>query len=138
MAKIPRFILVMSLSPRGDDGGFTRAGLRFTRKWRLLAVGGTCSRDKDGHVQGGVIDTAVYYTLLGEANRDDRPMLALKPATDEEAALYAKELAEGPKDKDAEIADLKTKNADLEARMMRLELAAQGGKATAKSEQPKG
>lgn len=109
----PQFVLVMSVSPY-NGGNFGRAGLRFSREWRPLEVAETADLEK------GVIDYAILARLKAES------FLAVKPATPEEVAQLAKDRAEGAKDKDTELADLRSKNADLEARLMRLELAAAG------------
>jgi BMFP domain-containing protein YqiC len=113
----PQFVLVMSVSPY-NDGNFGRAGLRFTRAWRPLEVARTADLEK------GVIDYAILDRLQAES------FLAVKPATPEEVAQLAQDRAEGAKDKDSELAELRGKNAQLEARLMRLEVAKSGPDAT--------
>lgn len=113
----PKFVLVMSVSPH-NNGNFGRAGLRFSREWRPLEVAEVADLEK------GIIDEAVLARLQAES------FLAVKPATAEEVARLAEARAAGAQDKDSELAELRAKNADLEARLMRLELAASGGKPT--------
>jgi hypothetical protein len=74
-------------------------------------------------IEKGIIDAAILKVLEAE-----KQMLAVKPATAEEAALLQKRQAEhAGKDKDTIIAELVAKNADLEARLMKLELAGDKG-----------
>lgn len=120
-----KFILVMSVNPH-RDGGFSRAGLRFSREWRALELSG--KNDLDRPIP--VIDTATFDRIKAET------FLAWKPATEAELTALERARAEAPGDKDAQIASLAQKNADLEARLMKLELAAQGGGKGAKGEQP--
>jgi hypothetical protein len=108
----PRFVLVKSVSPH-NGGNFRRAGLRFTRDWRPLEVAAKLDLDK------GVIDDEVLKVLHAET------FLAVKPATADEVARLADARLDASRDKDSELAELRTKNAELEARLMRLEV---GGK----------
>jgi hypothetical protein len=108
----PRFVLVKSVSPH-NSGNFRRAGLRFTRDWRPLEVAAKPDLDK------GVIDEKILQVLQAET------FLAVKPATAEEVARLADARLDASRDKDSELAELRTKNAELEARLMRLEV---GGK----------
>jgi hypothetical protein len=110
----PRFVLVKSVSPH-NGGNFRRAGLRFTRDWRPLEVTATADLEK------GVIDDKILAVLQAET------FLAVKPATTDEVARLADARLDASRDKDSELAELRTKNAELEARLMRLEV---GGKAT--------
>jgi hypothetical protein len=105
----PQFVLVKTTSPRGIFG---RAGLRFTREWRPLRVADVA--DLEAHV----IDAAILARLEAE-----REMLAVKPATEAELAELAQAQAAGPRDPATELAEIKARNADLEGRLMRLELA---------------
>jgi hypothetical protein len=107
-----RFVLVKSVSPH-NNGNFRRAGLRFTRDWRPLEVAAQPDLEK------GVIDDKVLQVLQAET------FLAVKPATAEEVARLADARLDASRDKDSELAGLRTKNAELEARLMRLEV---GGK----------
>jgi len=109
----PRFVLVKSVSPH-NQGNFGRAGLRFTREWRPLEVAAVHALEK------GVIDEAILARLVAETE-----MLAVKPATPEEVARFAETSAAGPQDKGAELAAERTKNAELEARLMRIEVGIQ-------------
>jgi hypothetical protein len=104
-----RFLLVKSVSPH-NGGNFRRAGLRFTRDWRPLEVAAKADLDK------GVIDDKALKVLQDEA------FLAVKPATAEEVARLADARLDASRDKDSELAELRTKNAELEARLMRLEV----------------
>jgi len=106
------FVLVKSVSPH-NGGNFRRAGLRFTRDWRPLEVAAKPDVDK------GVIDGKILEILQAET------FLAVKPATAEEVARLADARLDASRDKDGELADLRGKNAELEARLMRLEV---GGK----------
>jgi len=106
------FVLVKSVSPH-NGGNFRRAGLRFTRDWRPLEVAAKPDLDK------GVIDEKILQALQVET------FLAVKPATAEEVARLADARLDASRDKDSELAELRTKNAELEARLMRLEV---GGK----------
>ena len=106
------FVLVKSVSPH-NGGNFRRAGLRFTRDWRPLEVAAKPDLDK------GVIDEKILQILQTET------FLAVKPATAEEVARLADARLDASRDKDSELAELRTKNAELEARLMRLEV---GGK----------
>lgn len=109
------YVMVRSCSPRGQ---FRRAGIVFQTDWRVLELGEKLDIEK------GIIDAATLKILEAE-----KQMLAVKPATPEEAAAFQKTQSEhAGKDKDAIIADLVSKNAELEARLMKLELAAGGGK----------
>jgi hypothetical protein len=109
-----KYVMVRSCSPRGS---FRRAGLVFTSEWRVLEVSTRAQLDK------GIIDEATLKALEAE-----KQMLAVKPATEAEVEAFQKLQAESTgKDKDALIAELVQKNAELEARLMKLELAA-GGK----------
>jgi hypothetical protein len=113
--KLPPFVFVKTTSPRGQFG---RAGLRFTRDWRPLKI------DAKADLEAGVIDAEIYARLEAE-----KEMLAVRPATaDEIRELTATpELtATAPKDKDEVIAALQKKNAELEGRLMKLELAVGG------------
>jgi hypothetical protein len=121
----PQFVLVMSVSPY-NNGNFGRAGLRFSREWRPLEVADKADLEK------GIIDKEILARLKAEA------FLALKPATADEVAQLAAARADGAKDKDSELAELRAKNADLEARLMRLELAAGAGKAADTATDTKG
>lgn len=107
----PRFVLVKSTSPY-NRGDFGRAGLRFTRDWRPLEVGTVANLEK------GVIDAEVLKRLESES------FLAVKPATAEEVAKFSEAMVEASKDPSAALADLAARNAELEARLMRLELGA--------------
>lgn len=113
----PQFVLVMSVSPH-NNGNFGRAGLRFSREWRPLEVAEVADLER------GIIDAAILARLKAES------FLAVKPATAEEVAQLAEARADANKDKDGELAELRAKNAELEARLMRLELAAGAGKST--------
>jgi hypothetical protein len=108
----PRFVLVKSVSPH-NNGNFRRAGLRFSRDWRPLEVAAKPDLEK------GIIDDEVLKVLQAEA------FLAVKPATAEEIARLADVRLDASRDKDSELTELRTKNAELEARLMRLEV---GGK----------
>lgn len=106
-----QYVMVRSCSPRGQ---FRRAGLVFQPEWRILELG------EKTDIEKGIIDFATLKVLEAE-----KQMLAVKPATLAEAEAFAKQQAEhAGKDKDAIIAELIEKNADLESRLMRLELAA--------------
>src|SRR5215510_10262994 len=106
------FVLVKSVSPH-NGGNFRRAGLRFTRDWRPLEVAAKPDLDK------GVIDEKILQVLQNET------FLAVKPATAEEVSRLADARLDASRDKDSELAELRGKNAELEARLMRLEV---GGK----------
>lgn len=125
--KAPQFVLVMSVNPH-REGGFNRAGLRFSRAWRELELGDADDLEK------GVIGPSTLTRLKAE------PFLAIRPATADEVAQLAADRAAAPADKDAELSALRAKNADLEARLLRLELAAtgggKGGKGDAAKDQP--
>jgi hypothetical protein len=113
-AQTPKVVLVKSTSPRG---GFRRAGLQFTAEWRPLQVSTKADLEK------GIIDTSILAVLEKET------MLAVKPASPDDVERYLEALQEtAGKDPAEEIAALKKKNAELEARLMKLEL---GGKADA-------
>src|SRR5215475_8379740 len=109
-----RFVLVKSVSPH-NGGNFRRAGLRFTRDWRPLEVAAQPDLEK------GVIDDKVLQVLQAET------FLAVKPATAEEVARLADARLDASRDKDSELAGLRTKNAELEARLMRLEVGGKPG-----------
>jgi hypothetical protein len=115
------FVLVKSVSPH-NGGNFRRAGLRFTRDWRPLEVAAKSDLDK------GVIDEKILQVLQTET------FLAVKPATAEEVAHLADARLDASRDKDSELAELRTKNAELEARLMRLEVGGKPGADTAELE----
>jgi hypothetical protein len=129
----PQFLLAMSVNPH-RNGGFSRAGLRFSRAWRALQLGDADDLAKDPPVIGP--ETAARIKA--------EKFLAVRAASPDEVASILADQAKAPADKDAELADLRAKNADLEARLLRLELVAAGGKGDAKGggkakdEQPKG
>lgn len=105
----PKLVLVKSTSPRGS---FRRAGLTFTSEWRPLEVGTVVDLEK------GRIDTRILGVLEREA------MLAVKPAAEVDVERYLEALREtAGKDPVEENAALRKQNADLEGRLMRLELA---------------
>lgn len=113
------FVMVRSCSPREQ---FRRAGFVFTKEWRVLELGEKVDIEK------GVVDAPTLKIL-----EDEKQMLAVKPATADEAESFQKlQASNAGKDKDTIITELLEKNADLEARLMRLELAASGGKGTGK------
>lgn len=124
MADLPSFVLVMAVTPHGF---WRHRGLHFTREWSVVQLG-----DKlDVLAQPmPLIDAATYAELLAS-----KETLGVKPATPDELAEFHKRAAENRgKDKDAVIADLQKNNADLEARLMKLELAMTGGGKPAKAE----
>lgn len=111
--KAPKFVMVRSCSPRDQ---FRRGGLIFTKDWRVLEVSTTANLEK------GIIDEAILKVLEAE-----KQMLAVKPATEADVEAFLKLQADSAgKDKDTIISELVQKNADLEARLMRLELGAAG------------
>lgn len=112
MDSTPQFVLVMSVSPH-NSGNFGRAGLRFTREWRPLEVAETCDLERN------VIDREILARLKAES------FLAVKPATAEEVQKLLEDRAAGAKDKDTIIEELRAKLVEQEARLMRLELAAE-------------
>jgi hypothetical protein len=116
-----RFVLVKSVSPH-NGGNFRRAGLRFTRDWRPLEIAAQPDLEK------GVIDDKILQVLQAET------FLAVKPATAEEVARLADARLDASRDKDSELAGLRTKNAELEARLMRLEVGGKPGADTAEIE----
>ena len=108
----PTFVMVCTRSPRGR---FRRAGLDFTAEWRPLEVRATADVAKD------VIDAKILKRLEAES------MLAVKPASEAEIDAYQKDLADrAGKDPQAVIDAQQQKIADLEARLLRLELAKKG------------
>lgn len=116
MAQLPSFVLVMAVTPHG---WWRHRGLHFTREWSVVQLG-----DKLDVLATPIpmVDTATYDELLAS-----KATLAVKPATPDELADFQRRVAENRgKDKDLVIADLQMKNADLEARMMKLELATSG------------
>jgi hypothetical protein len=129
MAEAPKYVFVKTTSPRGMFG---RAGLRFTRDWRPLKV------DAEQDLDAGVINAATLARLEAETE-----MLAVRPATtDEIAELTASPSLTGSgggKDKDEIIAEQGMKIADLEARLLKLELGGKPAKADKppKADEPK-
>lgn len=112
LPKSSKFVMVCTRSPKGR---FRRAGVDFTAEWRVLEVKETAD------LSNGVIDAEILARLEAES------MVAVKPATEAQVEAYLKDQAElAGKDDKQVIAALAAKNADLEARLMRLELA--GGK----------
>jgi len=127
-------VLVCTRSPRGR---FRRAHLEFTSDWRSLELGAENDIDpkpnaanvsfeyaitdaaKARHAEN-VIGPDTLKRLQGEA------MLAVKPADAAEIEAHRKAQAEHPGDKDAQLRAALAKNADLEARLMKLELMMQG------------
>jgi hypothetical protein len=128
--KLPKFVLVKSTSPRQPDGLFRRAELAFTREWRALEVLDPDAVDPETKtpLAESIARAIPLISVARLARLEAETMLAVRPATDkelEQAQLDAAEAAS--KDPATRIADLQAKNADLEARLMRLELGA-GGK----------
>ena len=125
-SKLPAFVLAKSTNPH-NDGRYGRAGLRFTREWRVLKLA------EESNPETGAI-TAEQYAIL-----DKDPLIVLKPASEDDAKAYEAELATHGTNKDALIDSLRVKNAELEARLMKLELAMAGkDKAGGKGDQAKG
>lgn len=110
-APTPPYVMVRSVNPH-REGGFSRAGLRFTREWRTLKVGAEDNLKED------TIGPATLKRLETEG------FLAVKPATEGDVENYKAIAAASRTDKDAVIDDLLKSKADLEARLMRLEQAA--------------
>lgn len=108
-AKLPAFVLAKSTNPH-NDGRYGRAGLRFTREWRVLKLGDAFDAETS-------TITPEQHALL-----DKDTLIVLKPASEDDAKAYEAELAAHGTNKDAVIETLRTKNADLEARLMKLEL----------------
>jgi hypothetical protein len=116
MATTPKFVLVKSTSPRQPDGSFRRAELQFNRDWRVLEI----SETED--LASGKINAARLARLEAET------MLAIKPATEKDIERYERDLADSAgRDPHQLIAELRGKNADLEARLLKLELGAGKG-----------
>lgn len=107
--KKKKFVLVKSTSPRPS---FRRAGFTFTPEWRPLELG-----EKDD-VANDIVGPESYARIEAEK------MLACKPATETEVEQFLKDRAElAGKDPQAVNEELKRKNAELEARLLKLELA---------------
>jgi len=109
---LPAFVLVMAVTPRGF---WRHRGLHFTRDWSVVQVG-----DRLDVLASPIpmVDETNYNEILAS-----KAELAVKPASAEELdAFQATIAANRGLDKDFVIHDLQTKNADLEARFMRLEL----------------
>jgi len=131
----PQFLLCIAVAPRGT---WRVHGIEFSREWRPVQLGGEAL---DIGAPVPVLDDAT----AAQIEYDEKiGALATRPATAEEVAAYQQQLVDAKgKDPDAVIADLKAKNAELEARMMKLELASStpkkgdGGKAD-KGDQAKG
>lgn len=113
------FVMIRSTNPH-REGAYTRAGFRFGRSWRGLQVAAGAKELDDPSK-----DIVSAQTLEERLEKDE--FLAVKPATSGDIEAFKAEQAAANTDKDAELAELRKKNADLEARMMRLEAAA-GGK----------
>lgn len=113
--KLPDFVLAKSTNPH-TDGRYGRAGLRFTREWRLLKVGDTFNADT-GEITGERL-----------AILENDSFLAVKPATAAEVERLQADIASHGGDKDAMIDAQRKQIGDLEARLMKLELAMQGGR----------
>lgn len=149
----PQFVLVRSTNPH-REGQYGRLGHRFTRAWKALRVDSalkqvatlfTSKPGKPGEApeqepdptsfrdpaEAIAADTISPETL---AAFEKDPHLAVKPATQQEIDDLVASAADNESDKDATIADLKAKNRDMEARLMKLELAAEKGKAPAKTD----
>lgn len=119
MSAAPQFVLVKSASPRES---FRRAGLTFTRDWRPLQLAETVDLER------GVIDEATLKRL------EDEPMLAVKPASADDVEDFLRDRAANTgKDKESQIAELRSYSTDLEARLMRLELNAGDASASNKA-----
>jgi hypothetical protein len=114
---VPAFVLVKSTNPYNDGRFGVAAGkpgeaLRFTRQYRCLEVGAT------DDLEANVISKETYALLEAES------FLAVKPATQSDIDAFNASQAATDDDKDAEITRLKTAQAELEGRLMRLEQAA--------------
>lgn len=140
----PAFVLVKSTNPY-RDGQYGRSNLRFTRDWRPLEVDELDDRDVPGiggapgtnngplrTERGGNNLISTYTLAVLEADT----FLAVKPATQAQVEKYQADAAANGGDKDATIEALQAKNADLEARLMRLEQAAPAKKAPSKDDSP--
>jgi hypothetical protein len=112
--KLPDFVLVKSTNPH-REGQYGRAGLRFTREYRLLKLADAFNAEL-GEI------TAKELAILEKDS-----FLAVKPASAADVERLQAEIATTGGDKEATIDFLRKQNADLEARLMKLELAAQGG-----------
>jgi hypothetical protein len=139
-----QFVLVMAVTPArfwrhgvrtGENGGLpTYTGIEFGADWKPFQIGDA----PDLTAAIPVVDQATVTEWTDKWKRE----LAVKPASQEEVDAYLKQLADAKgQDKDQIIADLQAKNADYEARLMKLELAATGGDKSGKksgADQPKG
>lgn len=115
------FVLVMSVSPY-HNGNFGRAGLRFSREWRPLEVVDDDKQD----LEQGLINEETLERLKAEA------FLAVKPATEAEIAKFEKDRATGARNPADEVAELRAANAQLEARLMKLEAGDKAAKGATK------
>jgi hypothetical protein len=107
------YVLVKSTSPRPT---FRRAGFMFTAEWRALELGDTDDVDKD------VVGPESLARIKAEANGKP-PMLAWMPATAEQIEQIEKDRAAlVGKDPTEVIAMQNATIADLQARLMKLEL----------------
>lgn len=121
------FILVMSVSPH-HNGGFGRAGYRFSRTWRPLEIvaEGDIKVDEHGRADSAAEEQSLITPTLVERLKAES-FLAVKDASASEVDRLLADRAAGAGMSDADrIAKLESDKADLESRLMKLELGASG------------
>lgn len=145
---VPQFVLVRSTNPH-REGQYGQRGLRFTRAWRLLKVDPELQHVAKLKLVNGHDDVTSYcdpqealdndtISLATLAVLEADSYLAVKPATQADGEKWIADQAANGGDTDAQNEALRAKNAELEARLMKLELAAQGGGKATKGDAPKG
>lgn len=137
MPPIPTHVMVKSAAPKGR---FRRAHLDFTNEtWRCFKIGTELDADPDKEPSTGAITAeAAKRHAAGVIGPDtyerlarEHTMLAVKSCTAEEVADYEKRQADGAgKSQEQLLAEVLAKNAELEARLMKVELGKQAPPAT--------
>ena len=115
------FLLCMAIAPKGT---WRVHGIEFSREWRPVQVGEELDIDAPVPTVDARTKEQIDHDVTIGA-------LATRPATAAEVDAYLQQLAEMKgKDPSVVISDLQKKNAELEARLMKLELSAAGGTKT--------
>lgn len=132
MAK--KYVMIKHTSPRAT---FRRAHLQFTKDWQVFEVGEQNDSDPNQPGSTEITEDARARHARGVIGPDTlrrceaETMLAVKPATADDVQNFQKTLASrAGKSTDQIIAELAAKNAELEARLMKVELG-KGGSAAA-------
>lgn len=138
MSQVAPFLLVMAVTPHG----FYRVhGIHFDREWRAVQIGEkldplSAIPVADKAAAAEIDRKSKPERMWGSREPVSPPALAVKVATEEEIVAFRKHASEtAGKDVNAQLDDERGKRAELEARLMKLELGAKPAAADPKLEQ---